>query len=135
MSRSKRSPVDVVESIYEAVGDGDLDRIEAALAEDVEWGEPAGGTYGGTYHAPDEVIANLFAELSDEWDEFSVEPKRFVVDGGTVVALVTHRGVHAETGERFAAPNADVWDLQGRKVTKFQHFVGSIRYVESRTEE
>lgn len=134
MSRSKQSPIDVVENVYEAVGEGDLDRIAAALDEDVEWIEPEGGTYGGTYHGPDEVMENLFAELGDEWDEFSVEPERFVVHGNTVVALVTHHGVHAGSGERFDAPIADVWDLEDGKVTRFQHYVGSIRYVESRPE-
>lgn len=134
MSTSKQSPIDVVEGVYEAVGEGDLDRITSALDEDVEWIEPEGGTYGGTYHGPDEVIENLFAEFGDEWAEFSVEPERYVANGDTVVALVTHHGVHAESGERFDAPIADVWELEDGKVTRFQHYVGSIRYVESRPE-
>lgn len=134
MSASKQSPIDVVEGVYEAVGEGDLERIIAALHEDVEWIEPEGGRYGGTYHGPDDVMENLFAELGDEWAEFSVEPERFVVNGDTVVALVTHHGVHAESGERFDAPIADVWDLEDGKVTRFQHYVGSIRYVDARPE-
>lgn len=132
MSNIEHSDVDVVRGIYEAVGDGDFDRIRASLDDAVEWIEPEGGTYGGTYHGPDEVMDELFAELGDEWDEFAVEPERFVVDGDTVVALVTHSGSHAETGERFEAPVADVWDLRDGKVERFRHYVGSIRYVESR---
>lgn len=134
MSTSKQSPVDVVEGVYEAVGEGDLDRVLATLDEDVEWIEPEGGTYGGTYHGPDEVMENLFAELGDEWDEFRVDPERFIVDGDTVVALVTHRGVHASTGERIEAPIADVWDLENGRVTRFQHYLGSIDYVDQRSD-
>ncbi len=133
MSTSKQSPVNVVEGVYEAVGEGDLDRVIASLDEDVTWIEPQGGTYGGTYQGADEVMENLFAELGEEWDEFSVEPERFVVSGETVVALVRHHGIHASTGQRFEAPIADVWDLENGQITRLQHYVGSIDYVAARS--
>jgi ketosteroid isomerase-like protein len=65
--------------------------------------------------------------------EFVVEPDRFVVDGETVVALVTHRGTHAETGERFEAPVVDVWELEDGEVTRFRHYVGDLGHVQRRT--
>jgi hypothetical protein len=132
MSTKQRSDVDVVRDVYEAVGRGDVERAVAAFDEDIEWIEPEGGPFGGTYHGPDEVVANVFARLGDEWDVFVVEPDRFVAEDGSVVALVTHRGTHAETGETFEAPVADVWDLDDGTITRFQHYVGSVRYVERR---
>jgi hypothetical protein len=132
MSTKRESDVDVVRGVYEAVGRGELDRAVAALDEDVEWIEPEGGPFGGTYYGPDEVVENVFARVGDEWDEFVVEPDRFVADDGSVVALVTHRGIHAETGETHEAPIADVWDVEDGRITRFQHYVGSIRYVERR---
>ena len=72
MSTGQRTSVDVVQGIYEAVERGDLDEIIAALDENVEWVEPDGGTYGGTYHGPDEVMENLFTELGGEWEEFEL---------------------------------------------------------------
>lgn len=134
MSTNHQSNIDIVQGIYQAVELGDLDEVVAALDEDVEWIEPEGGTYGGTYHGPDEVVENLFAELGDEWDEFSIEEERLIVDGNTIVALVTHRGTHAETGQHFEAPMADVWDVENGKVTRFQHYVGSINYVNARAD-
>lgn len=133
MSTEPQTNVDLVRGIYEAVGQGDLDQVAAALAEDVEWIEPEGGPYGGTYHGPDDVLENLFEELGEEWEEFSVDPERFVSDGETIVAEVTHRGIHAATGERYEAPIVDVWELKNEKITRFQHYVGSIHYVEARS--
>jgi hypothetical protein len=125
--------VGVVREVYDAVGRGDLDHAVATLADDVEWIEPHGGPYEGTYHGPEAVRTNVFAGLRDEFAAFVVEPDRFVVDGGTVVALVTHRGTYAETGERFEAPVVDVWELEDGEVTKFQHYVGDLGYVRRRT--
>jgi hypothetical protein len=134
MVPNRETAVEVVQSVYEAVGRRDVEQITDVLADDVEWVEPDGGPVGGTYHGPDAVVANVFTELEGEWAEFAVEPDRFLVDGETVVALVTHRGTHAETGERFEAPIADVWDLADGEVTRFQHYVGDVHYVQARQE-
>lgn len=128
-----RTELDVVRGVYEAVGRGDLDAVVAALDEDVEWIEPEGGTYGGTYHGPREVVDEVLGSVVGEWEAFAVEPERFVVDDGTVVALVTHRGLHAN-GERFEAPIADVWEVEDGTVTRFQHYVGDLEYVRARRE-
>ena len=129
MGTDQTSNLDVVRDVYEAVGQGDLDRVVAAFDDDIEWIEPDGGPFEGTYHGPESVVENVFSSLGEEWDEFVVHPDRFVVDDDTVVALVTHRGTRAETGETFEAPIADVWDLEDGRITRFQHYVGSIRYV------
>ena len=134
MATDQTSNLDVIRDVYEAVGRGDLDQVVAAFDDDIEWIEPEGGPFGGTYHGPDAIVENVFSSLREEWNEFVVEPERFVVSDDTVVAFVTHRGTHAETGEHFEAPIADVWDLDDGKITRFQHYVGSIRYVQSRKE-
>jgi hypothetical protein len=102
-----RTELEVACGVYEAVGRGDMDAVVAALDADVEWIEPEGGPYGGTYHGPEAVVEEVLGSVTGEWEEFVVEPDRFVVDDGTVVALVTHRGLHTN-GERFEAPIADV---------------------------
>lgn len=129
----ERPELDVVRGVYEAVGRGDLDAVVAALDEDIEWIEPAGATYGGTYRGPDAVVDEVLGSVVGEWEEFTVDPERFVVDDGTVVALVTHRGLHA-SGERFEAPIADVWEVEDGNVTRFQHYVGDLEYVRVRRE-
>jgi FAD/FMN-containing dehydrogenase/ketosteroid isomerase-like protein len=132
MTADHTPTLDVVRDVYQAVGQGDIDRAVAAFDDDIEWVEPEGGPFGGTYHGPEAVVENVFSSLGEEWDEFVVEPDRFVVDDETVVAFVTHRGTHATTNEHFEAPIADVWDLSDGKVTRFQHYIGSISYVEMR---
>ncbi|MFC4360646.1 nuclear transport factor 2 family protein [Halobium salinum] len=132
MATDQTSDLDVVRNVYEAVGQGDLDRVVAAFDDDIEWIEPDGGPFGGTYHGPDAIVENVFSSLGEEWDEFAVDPDRFVVNDDTVIALVTHRGTHAETGEHFEAPIVDVWELRNGKITRFQHYVGDLHYAQSR---
>jgi hypothetical protein len=130
---TERTGLNVVRGVYEAVGRGDLDAVVAALDEDVVWIEPEGGPYGGRYRGPEAVVEEVLGSVAGEWEEFAVEPERFVVDDGTVVALVTHRGLH-ENGERFEAPIADVWEVEDGRVVRFQHYVGDLEYVEARRE-
>jgi len=132
MATGKQSNVDIVEGIYEAVEHGDVDAVVDALDENVEWIEPEGGSYGGTYRGPDEVIENVLGNIGRDWEEFTIEPERFVTDGDTVVALIIHRGTHTESSEHYEAPIADVWNLEDGKITRFQHYLGSISYVQSR---
>ena len=132
MATGKQSNVDIVEGIYEAVEHGDVDAVVDALDENVEWIEPEGGSYGGTYRGPDEVIENVLGNIGGDWEEFTIDPERFVTDGDTVVALIKHRGSHNESNEHFQAPIADVWNLDDGKITRFQHYLGSISYVQSR---
>ena len=132
MATGKQSNVDIVEGIYEAVEHGDVDAVVDALDENVEWIEPEGGSYGGTYRGPDDVVENVLGNIGGDWEEFSIVPERFVADGDTVVALVKHRGTHAETSEHYEAPIADVWNLTEGKITLFQHYLGNISYVQSR---
>lgn len=135
MANSQRSNIDIVRGIYQSVEQGGLDGVVSALAEDVVWIEPEGGMYGGTYHGPDEVVENLFTEFGDEWDEFSIEVDRLIADDNTVVALVTHRGTHGETGQYFEAPMADSWDISNGRVVRLQHYVGNISYVNERIDD
>lgn len=122
--------LEVVRETYDAFARGDIEAVLASFDEDIEWVEAEGGPYGGTYHGPEAVVENVFARLGEEWEEFVVEPDRFVVDGDTVVALGTYRGTYAATGESFEAPVAHAWDLEDGRITRFQQYVDTVLHVE-----
>lgn len=121
-STSQRTNLETVEAAYDAFGRGAIEEVLAAMDGDVEWIEAEGGPYGGVYRGHDELLANVFAPLGEEWDPFVVEPERFVEDGNTVVAMGTYRGTSAETGRSFEAPFAHAIDLEEGTIVRFQQY-------------
>lgn len=126
----RQSNLESVKEAYDALARGAVDDVTAMMAEDIEWVEAEGGPYGGTYRGPDEVVEEVLAPLGGEWDEFVVEPERFVEGGDTVVAMGTYNGTYAETGKSFEAPFAHVWDFDDGTVVRFQQYVDTALHNE-----
>lgn len=122
-SETRQSNLELVREGYDAFGRGAIDEVMAIMDETIEWFEAEGGPYGGTYHGPDQVLANVFGPLGEEWTEFSVEPERFVEDGNTIVAMGTYRGTFAKTNKSVEAPFAHALDLEDGKIVRFQQYV------------
>lgn len=129
-STSQSTNLETVKAVYEAFGRGAIEEVLAAMEGDVEWIEAEGGPYGGVYHGPEEVLANVFGPLGGKWDPFVVEPERFVADGDTVVAMGTYSGTYAETGRSFEAPFAHAIDLEEGSIVRFQQYVDTVLHNE-----
>ncbi|MBD3941437.1 nuclear transport factor 2 family protein [Microbacterium sp. NEAU-LLC] len=54
------SNIEIVQQLYGAFMQGDIDGVRDRLSADVEWREPAYQGDGGAYTGPDDVIAHLF---------------------------------------------------------------------------
>lgn len=124
------SDLETVQRIYSAFAEGDVETVVAAFDDDVTWVEAAGGPYGGSYNGPGEIVENVFGPINEEWDEFRVEPDRFVHDGDTVVATGTYSGTHATTGDSFETPFAHVWDLEDGQVVHFHQHIDTVLHNE-----
>jgi ketosteroid isomerase-like protein len=116
---SEGSNLAVLRGAYDAFAKGDVPKVLAMLAPDVEWIEAAGFPYGGTYRGPDAVLQGVFMKLGGEWDGFAAVPERYVADGDTIVALGTYSGTFRATGKRFVAPFAHVWWFADGKAVRF----------------
>lgn len=57
MASHQQDDVALVRASYEAFNERNLDTVAETFAEDVEFVEPEGWRYGGTYHSPDAVAA------------------------------------------------------------------------------
>lgn len=121
---------ETVQGIYDALERGDIDHVVSTFDDDIEWHEATGGPYGGTYRGPDAVVENVFTPLGTEWEEFVIDLERLVADDGTVVGLATYHGTYGDTGERFDAPVAHVWDLEDDEVVRFQQYVDTVLHNE-----
>jgi uncharacterized protein len=123
-------PTQTIKDLYTAFAAGDVPGVLDALAPDVHWTEALGGPYGGVSVGPDAVLANVFMRFGTEWEDFTAEPREFVTQGDTVVALGTYSGTYSATGKSFTAPFAHVWKLADGKIATFEQYTDTAVHCE-----
>ena len=123
--------VQTVEQLYAAFERGDIAHVLAALHPQVEWIEPEGGPYPGTFHGPDAVLTEVFAKLGGEWDGFRVMPGEFLDAGGDVVTLGRYTGTFRATGKSINVPFAHVWTMQDGKAVRFRVYTDTRKMAEA----
>jgi ketosteroid isomerase-like protein len=116
---ARRSNIEIVESAYEAFNSGDVDGVRATFADDIEWVEPAGARYGGSYHGPETIAEKVFAGTASDYEGFQATPHRYVDGGDTIVVLGELTGTVRETGEEIAVPFAHVCELEDGRMVRF----------------
>lgn len=122
--------VEVVKSVYEAFGRGDVPTVLGAMADDIEWREAAGMPYGGVYHGGDAVAQNVFGPITEDITDFAVTPEEFVVSGETVVAVARYTGTGKATGKELDLPVAHIWDVRDGKIARFRQFADTAKFLE-----
>ena len=83
-------PAAVVEKLYAARANGDLDEFRGLLSSDVVWREhPGKAGYAGVHHGVDAVVGDMLGSAMEVTDgTFRVELERTVPHGPLVVAFV-----------------------------------------------
>lgn len=119
MSTTAKTNLQIVQDAYAAFNEGDIESVVAMMDEDIEWVEPEGSPYSGTYHGPNAVIENVFGPSVEEVEGFEVVPDRFVDGRDCVVVLGSARGTVAETGKSLDIPFAHVCDLRDGRMIRF----------------
>lgn len=126
------TPIDIASSFYDALGRGDVPAILSLLDPQVEWTEAERFPYyGGTWHGPQAVLANLIVPLSGEWNGFSAKAHDFIAEGDRVVALGTYSGTFKKTGRSFSAAFAHVWTVRDGKITRFNMHTDTAKVLEA----
>ncbi|MFD1515629.1 nuclear transport factor 2 family protein [Halomarina rubra] len=124
-STTTRSNVELVETLYDAFADGDMERMMAGWATDIEWVAVAGGPYGGTYTGPQAVAEGVIQPLAEDWREFGLVEKAFLDAGDTVVVTGTVDATAADSGETIEASFAHVLTVEDGRVTRFVEYADS----------
>ena len=128
------SNVQTLKSVYAEADNGNVDGVLAAFAPDIEWREADGHPYqpdGRPWVGVDAVRTNLFDNLADEWDGFTVTPRAYHDAGDTVVVECRYTGVHNATGKRLDAQACHVWRFDNGKVTGFQQYVDTAHLYDT----
>src|ERR671931_428822 len=103
-----RDNVEVIESLWDAFGRGDLDRVAAGVAEDGEIVFPPTVPWGGSYRGPD-GLRQLLDELLSRFAEFKAKPEMILgADDEHVVVVVNASDDGTVEAVRDLAPAATV---------------------------
>lgn len=115
------SNADTLKQGYEAFGRGDLDGATANFANDIRWENPEAPQMpnSGVTQGKD-AIKQLFGELGDYWDAFTITPDEFIESGDTVVVLSHSDSTGKQTGKSVKLPWVHVWHFSDGEVTDVQ---------------
>ena len=122
--------VELVNSVYEAFGRGDVPAVLGAMTEDVEWHEAEGTPYGGVYNGPQQVAENVFGPITADVDGFAVTPEQLIASGDTVAAVVRYTGTGKQSGKSLDLEAVHIWDLRDGKLARFRQFIDSVKFLE-----
>ncbi|MFC4437856.1 MULTISPECIES: nuclear transport factor 2 family protein [Natrialbaceae] len=121
MAVTPQSNVEIVRGVYDGFNEGDIDSVLARMADDIEWTEPDGIMFAGTYRTPTAVLENVFQPAMREFKTFRVEPDQFIDGGDTVVALGMFRAT-TEADEQIESPFAHVYEHHDGRITRFVNY-------------
>jgi uncharacterized protein len=115
------SNVDTLKQGYEAFGRGDLDAATQDFADDIRWENPEAPQVpnNGTTEGKDNV-KQLFAELGNHWESFSITPDEFIESGDTVVVLSHGEVKGKDTGTEVKLPWVHIWRFTNGQVAEVQ---------------
>jgi ketosteroid isomerase-like protein len=125
----------VVETVYVAVAEGDMERFAGLMAPDIVWNEAEGNPYAdkNPYVGPDAVMSGLFGRLASEWDDFSATPHELVVEGDRVIVFDRYKEVYKATGKALGIPFVHSWTVKDGKLIAFQQYTDTAALVAAMT--
>jgi ketosteroid isomerase-like protein len=109
------SNLDTARAAYAAFESGDMAALQESFAEDAVWITSDELPLGGEVKGRDAIMAN-FAQISNYWTSFSVEPEEFIDGGEWVIVRGTQRAGNDKGS--FEAPFAHLLkvDADGKTV-------------------
>jgi uncharacterized protein len=131
-SLSAAQNVRVVESFYDAVGQGDVSRVMDLLDDEIEWTEAERFPYySGTWHGPQAVLNNLLKRLAEDWEGFSAKAHDYIVEGDRVVSQGVYSGTFKKTDKKMSASFAHVWTLRDGRLKSFLMYTDTAKILEA----
>jgi ketosteroid isomerase-like protein len=117
-------PIQIVKQAYASFQRGDIPAILESCSEDVKWflpGDPAIVPVAGMRDGV-AGVATFFSTLSETQDAEQFEPREFITQGDTVIALGEYRWRIKKNGKSFGSQFAHVFTVRDGKVTVFREF-------------
>ena len=121
-----------VKECYAAFQRGDVNTILNALADNVDW-EGVKGAEGVAPHAGIRrgraAVAEFFKIVGSTLDFQAFEPKEFIAQGETVVAVGSYWATVKETRNSASSDWVMVFNFHDGKISRFREFTDSAQLV------
>jgi len=126
-------PRAVVETVYTAFAQGDVETFAGLMAPDIVWNEAEGNPYANLnpYIGPEAVMSGLMARFVSEWEDISVTPHEYVVEGDCVVVFGRYNETWKATGKKLDIPFVHSWTVNDGKLVAFQQYTDTAALVET----
>ncbi len=124
-------PRAVVESVYTLFAAGDMEGFAALMAPDIVWNEAEGNPYAdlNPYIGPEAVMSGLMSRFVTEWEDISVTPQEFVVEGDRVVVFGRYGETWKATGQVLDIPFVHSWTVKKGRLVAFQQYTDTAALV------
>lgn len=120
------SGAELITGLYSAFAKGDMPTVLGMMDAEIRWHEAESNPYmpsGEAWVGPDSVLNNLFMQIGEDWEAFTVHPSSYHDAGNVVTVEGRYTGTHGGTGEALDAQFCHVWTLRDGKIVKFQQYV------------
>jgi uncharacterized protein len=120
------SPIEIVRSIYEEFGRGDVPALVARLHPEVEVmvHAPPSVPYAGIRRGPSEV-ESWFGEMDSAMTFTRMEPETMIASDGRVAVRGSEAGVATATGRSYESAFAHLWTIEDGLVRRMDDFMDS----------
>ena len=119
---------EAAKNAYEAFSKGDLETLKEGFAEDAEWQTSDELPLGGVTRGRDAIMEN-FAQISNYWSSFSVEPSEFIEAGDKVIIRGTQRATGK--GGSFEGPFLHLMEFRDGKVVRGEFHADSAKALKA----
>ena len=118
----------VIQDAYAAFGRGDIPALLGYMTDDIHWKPVTGAAHSVPFSGERRGkagVADFFKQVADSEDFEQFEPREFIAQGNTVVALGHYRAKAKATGRTVDSDFVMVFRLENGKVKAFQEFLDS----------
>lgn len=125
------SNAQMVRSLYDAFGRGDVPTVLAAFDPNIVWVEAENSTYAdhNPYRGPQGVAQGVFTRIGQDWNNFRLNIDQVVDGGDDVVVLGRYTASNKGTGQPLNAQFAHVWKVRNGKIVSFQQYTDTAQYA------
>lgn len=122
--------IELVQSLFAAFGSGDIEFILSHIADGASWVAPGPAAIpnAGHYTGP-AGVADFFHKLGDSETVTRFEPREFLANGDTVVALGHEECQSRKTGKTATTNWAMRFRIAGDKVIEWESYYDTAAYV------
>jgi uncharacterized protein len=123
--KTKKTVKSVVEKMFKAFGNGDMEGFLATVSEDTLW------IYHGTQVIPKGTFENkegvriFFSNILERTEIINFEPQQYIVEGDTVVVLGKEHQRVKRSGRELKQKWVQIYTIKNDLITKMEEFATS----------